>query len=298
MDAKLEQYRIFNVAAGSKSVSQAAQKLYMTQSAVSQAIKQLEDTLDTKLFIRSSRGIKLTREGETLYEYTLSAIELIETGTRKLTAFRTLEEGEIKIGASDTVSFYYLTPLLESYHRAYPNIKIRVVNRVTREAIDLLKSGTIDLAFGNLPITDASLEIAECLKVHDVFVAGNGFEHLRGKTLSRREIACLPLILLEKKSNSRNYVDEVFARSGCSLGATIELGAHELLLQFASINLGVSCVIREFSQKYIESGAVFELKQKSPVPARAIGCCYSKHITLSSAAQKFVQMMTQTDNID
>ena len=298
MNAKLEQYRIFNAAAGSKSVSQAAEKLFMTQSAVSQAIKQLEQSLDTRLFTRTSRGITLTHEGEILYEYTLSAIELIETGTRRLTAFRSLEEGEIKIGASDTVSFYYLTPLLESYHRAYPNIKIQVVNRVTAEAIDLLKSGSIDLAFCNLPITDGSLEIIECLKVRDIFVAGNGFAHLNGKTLTRREIAALPLILLEKKSNSRNYVDEVFSSSGCSLAANIELGAHELLLQFASINLGVSCVISEFSQKYIESGAVFEIKQKNPVPSRAIGCCFSKHITLTSAAESFLKMVKQNDISD
>lgn len=298
MNAKLEQYRVFNVAAGSKSVSQAAQKLFMTQSAVSQTIKQLEEALDTRLFIRTSRGISLTHEGEILYEYTLSAMELLETGTRRLTAFRSLEEGEIRIGASDTVSFYYLTPLLERYHSAYPNIKIQVVNRVTSEAVDLLKSGNIDLAFGNLPISDSSLEITECLEVHDIFVAGKGFEHLRGRALSRRELAALPLILLEKKSNSRNFVDEVFARSGCSLGASIELGAHELLLQFASISLGVSCVISEFSQRYIESGSVFELIQKSPVPARAIGCFYSKHITLSSAAKRFMQMMKQSDNID
>lgn len=291
MDVRMEQYRIFNVTAGSKSVSQAAEKLYMTQSAVSQAIKQLEQALETKLFIRTRRGITLTNEGEILYEYTSSAMELLETGRHRLSAFRDLSEGELRIGAGDTVSSYYLTPLLERYHCEHPNIKIRVINRVTSEALELLKDGKIDLAFGNMPIEDSSLETLPCLAVHDIFVAGEAFAELRGKKLSRREISQLPLILLEKKSNSRNYIDSVFEASGCPLSADIELGAHELLLQFSQINLGVSCVIKEFSGKYLNSGEVFEIVQKTPVPERAIACCYSKKITLSSAASSFVSMM-------
>lgn len=290
MEIRMDLYRIFNVTASSSSISEAAEKLYMTQSAVSQSIKQLESLLDTALFVRTRKGIELTSEGEILKEYTSGAIELISTGQKRLSSFKELNEGELIIGAGDTISSYYLLPLLEKYHKLYPGIRIEIINRVSNEAVELLKAGKIDLAFVNLPINDHTLDITECIDVHDIFVAGKSFEHLRNKELSRREISELPLILLEKKSRSRNYVDSVFEKSGCVLNADIELGAHELLLQLASINLGVSCVIKEFSKKYLEEGDVFEIKQKNPIPARSVGCCSSKRITLSPAALKFLEM--------
>ena len=129
------------------------------------------------------------------------------------------------------------------------------------------------------------------MTVHDTFVAGNGYENLKEKTFSRRDIANLPLILLEDKSNSRKYVDNVFLKSGQVLTASIELGAHELLLQLAKINLGVSCVIREFSEEYLKNNFVFELKQKNPIPERSIGYCYFKNLSLTPAMKEFISFL-------
>ena len=266
MNFRIEQYRIFNVVAKSQSFSKAAENLFMTQSAVSQAIKQLESSIDMILFKRTSKGVELTEAGNILYKYTSSAMELLETGLLKVEALKTLDEGELKIGASDTISTHFLLPRLEMFHKLYPSIKIKIINRVTSETIELLKNGKIDIAFGNLPIEDESLEVIECMKVHDTFVAGNDYKDYKEKTFSHDDIAKLPLILLESKSNSRKYVDKVFLESGQALTPSIELGAHELLLQLAKINLGVSCVVREFSQEYLKNNFVFELKQKNPIP--------------------------------
>lgn len=288
MDIKLEQYRIFNAVAEHASFSKAAEKLFVTQSAVSQAIKQLEEALGVALFLRSPKGIIPTPEGKILYQHTSAALDLLASGNKRLESFRELTDGELRIGANDTLSSYFLLEKLEEFHKAYPGIKIEVINRVTKEAVELVKSGRIDLAFGNLPLDDDSLEIHSCLEVHDIFVAGKGFEHLKGKALSRKEISQLPLILLEKKSNSRNYVDRVFLESGSRLSANIELGAHELLLQFAQIGLGVSCVVKEFSKKYLDDSSVFEIELRKPVPPRSIGFCYPKKLELSHAARKFI----------
>ena len=166
-------------------------------------------------------------------------MELLETGLLRLESLKALDDGELKIGASDTISSYFLLPRLEMFHKLHPNIKIKIINRVTSETIDLLKSGKIDIAFGNLPLKDDSLEIVECMKVHDTFVAGNDFLENKEKVFTRQDISKLPLILLESKSNSRKYVDKTFLKSGQVLTASVELGAHELLLQLAKINLGV-----------------------------------------------------------
>ena len=291
MNFRIEQYRIFNVVAKSQSFSKAAKALYMTQSAVSQAIKQLESSIDITLFKRTSKGVELTEAGNILYKYTSSAMELLETGLLKVESLKSLDDGELKIGASDTISTYFLLPRLEMFHKLYPNIKIKIINRVTTETIELLKNGQIDIAFGNLPIEDENIEVIECMTVHDTFVAGNDYENLKEKFFSHEDIAKLPLILLENKSNSRKYVDKIFLESGQVLTPSIELGAHELLLQLAKINLGISCVVREFSEEYLKNNFVFELKQKNPIPQRAIGYCYSKNLHLTPTMKEFMSFL-------
>lgn len=140
MNFRIEQYRIFNVVAESHSFSKAAETLFMTQSAVSQAIKQLESSINMILFKRTSKGVELTEAGNILYKYTSSAMELLATGLLRLEALKTLDDGELKIGASDTISSHFLLPHLEMFHKLYPNVKIKVINRVTTETIDLLKN--------------------------------------------------------------------------------------------------------------------------------------------------------------
>ena len=295
MNFRIEHYRIFNIVAESQSFSKAAQSLFMTQSAVSQAIKQLENSIDMILFKRTSKGVELTEAGEVLYKYTSSAMELLETGLLRIESLKALDDGELKIGASDTISSYFLLPRLEMFHKLYPNIKIKIINRVTSETVELLKSGKIDIAFGNLPIEDDSIEVIECMTVHDTFVAGNDYKEYKNRVFSHEEIAELPLILLENKSNSRKYVDKVFLESGQVLTPSIELGAHELLLQLAKINLGVSCVVREFSEEYLKNDFVFELKQKNPIPKRAIGYCYSKTLHLTPTMQEFMSFLNSNN---
>lgn len=287
---RIEQYRVFNAVAENKSFSKAAKSLFMTQSAVSQAIKQFENSINITLFNRTAKGVELTEAGNVLLKYTSSAMELLETGILRLEALKTLDDGELKIGASDTISSYFLLPRLEMFHKLYPNIKIKVINRVTTETISLLKSGKIDIAFGNLPIEEKNIEIVECMTIHDTFVVGKDFQD-KEKIFSRDDISKLPLILLENKSNSRKYVDRVFLESGYTLTPSIELGAHELLLQFAKINLGVSCVVREFSEEYLNNNFVFEIKQKKPIPKRAIGYCYSKTLPLTPTMKEFMSFL-------
>ncbi|MGE5678489.1 MAG: LysR family transcriptional regulator [Pseudomonadota bacterium] len=288
---KLDLYRIFCEVAKCQSFSKAAASLYMTQPAVSQAMMQLERELDARLFTRTSRGVTLTNEGSMLYEYINSAMNLINTGENKLSEIKNLLMGELRIGVGDTASRYFLLPYLEKFHYRYSNIRLRISNGTTMELRDMLKAGEIDIAICNLPIEDDSLEIAKCMDVHDIFVCGEMYHKLLSKGISLRDIAGYPLILLETKSNSRNYVESYMLSKGISIKPEIELGSHELLLEFAKINLGISCVIKEFSQDYLKSSVVHEIKLTEEIPARSIGVCFLKSIALSPATSKFVDTL-------
>ena len=171
MSVKLELYRVFKEVAEAGNITAAAQALYISQSAVSQSIKQLEGELQTRLFARNSRGVALTPDGRMLYEYVRSAIGLLETGEEKLSQSRELQMGHLTIGASDTVTSQFLLPYLDRFHRQYPAIHIQIVSGRSHKVLGLLQSGKVDIAFASTPQESASLETHPCFATHSVFVA-------------------------------------------------------------------------------------------------------------------------------
>jgi len=273
-----------------QSFSKAAKALYATQPAISQTIMNLESELGTRLFTRTSKGVKLTTDGQLLYEYVSSAINLIEVGEKKLAEARGLLSGEMKIGVGDTISRYYLLPFLEKFNQASPNIKLKIINRTTMELCNLLKSGEIDIALCNLPVKDPALEIVKCLDIHDIFVCGEKYRNLSLKRNSLDDIMNYPLIFLERMSNSRQYVERYIASKGIKLQPEIELGSHDLLLEFARFNFGIACVIEEFSQDYLNSKKLYRLLLDDEIPKRSIGFCFLRSVSLSAAAKRLMEI--------
>ena len=291
MSIKLDLYRVFCSVAGHRSFSGAARELYMTQPAVSQAIMQLEDQLGIRLFTRMPRGVTITNEGQLLYEYISSAMNLIKVGEQKLLEAKDLLIGELKVGVGDTISRYFLLPYLERFHSESPGIKLRIINRTTLELCEMLKSGEIDMAICNLPVDEPAFEIMELKRIHDIFVCGDKYIHLTENPPDLTQIVKYPLILLESKSNSRQYVEKYFMSLDIKITPEIELGSHELLLEFAKINLGIACVIKEFSQEYLQRGVVHEIRVAEGIPPRSIGCCFLKSVSLSPASKRFVDIL-------
>lgn len=295
MNGNLELYRTFLETAKSESFSAAARELFVSQSAVSQAVKQLEDGLGVKLFTRRSRGVSLTAEGRQLLGYVESALNLLEAGEERVAQMRRLQSGDLKIGAGDTISRYFLLPKLKRFHEQYPGIHLHVTNRTSAETLGLLRSGAVELALVNAPVAEEGLEMQECLRLHDVFVAGEAFCGLRGRRLTRRELAGYPLVMLERLSSTRRQVDQSFLQSGVELAPDIELGAHDLLLDFARSGLGIASVIREFAGEPLQSGALFEVELEEPLPVRAVALCRRKETEPGPAARKFMELLWEDE---
>ena len=203
MTAKLELYRVFREVAETGNISAAAQNLYISQSAVSQSVKQLEGALQTRLFIRSPRGVTLTDDGQMLFEHVRSAMGLLETGEEKLAQTRALQMGKLVIGASDTVTSQFLLPHLDSFHKKYPNIHIQIISGRSHKVLGLLRSGKVDVAFASSPSEDEGLSCVPCFATHSCFVAAADYPCDFERAYSMQELAALPLILLERKASSR-----------------------------------------------------------------------------------------------
>ncbi|WP_039044071.1 LysR family transcriptional regulator [Sporosarcina sp. ZBG7A] len=291
MIGKLDLYRIFNVVSANKSFSKAAQELYMTQPAVSQAISKLEKELDILLFHRTSKGVVLTNEGELLNEHIKSALGIINAAEDKLLEFKSLKTGQLRIGVGDTISRYFLLPYLEKFHKGYPGIKLNILNGTTTEICDLIKSGKVDIGVCNLPINEENLQVIPCKEIQDIFVCGEKYKTLTEQPVSFEYLMRMPLIFLEKKSNSRLFVEHFFEKKGFQFSPVFELGSFDLVLEFAKINLGISCVIKEFSKKYLESGELYEIQLVEEIPKRIIGLCYLENVPLTRAAKRFIELI-------
>ncbi|RLL42662.1 LysR family transcriptional regulator [Oceanobacillus piezotolerans] len=295
MIGKLDSYRIFHAVSRNNSFSKAAQELYMTQSAVSQAISKLEKELGIQLFNRTSKGVELTTEGNLLNEHVKSALGMIQVAEDKLSEFKTLKTGQLRIGVGDTISRYFLLPYLEEFHQTYPGINLNILNRTTSEIINLIKSGKADVGICNLPIHDEGLEVIPCKEIQDTFVCGKKYKELSKKPISLEQLMKLPLIFLERKSNSRMFVERFLKKRGYQVSPVFELGSYDLVLEFTKINLGISCVIKEFAKDYLDRGDLYEVRLEEEIPKRSIGICYLKDVPLSQAARKFVGSINESE---
>jgi len=286
-----ELYRTFYIVAQEGSISRAAEVLYITQPAVSRAIQQLEEKSGCALFFRTPKGVKLTKEGKILYQYIEQAFNFIQLGEKKLSEIKELQKGEVTIGVSDTICKHYLLPHLKNFNHAFPGIHIHIANHTTPVIIDMLKNGKIDIGIANLPVDDQGLEIIKIMEIQDCFVVGEKYKELAMKERSIKEILNYPILLLEKESNSRVYIDKYLAQNQIKIKPEIELGNCELLVQFAIFDFGVACVIRNFILDELKDSKLYEIKLKEPIPSRHIGIIHLKSVPLSPASKRLLSYL-------
>lgn len=290
MAENLEYYKVFYYTAKYGSLTAAAAELSISQPAVSQALKQLENALSAKLFVRASRGIRLTQEGQVLYEHVKEGYEQILLGERKLSSMLQLEHGELKIGASDMTLKYYLLPLLQKYHEQFPGIKVTVTNAPTPETLNLLRQGKIDFGVVSTPIGNGQeFHMIPVRKIEDVFVAGRKFIQYKNRMLDFKELENLPIISLEGNTSTKNYMDTFLMHSGVKLHPEFELATSDMIVQFALRSLGVGCVVRDFAVEYLEDGRLFELRFNKMIPKREICVVTDAGGPISRAAEELLK---------
>ena len=285
---KLEFYRVFYTVAKTGNLSKASKELFISQPAVSYGIKQLEEQLGGRLFVRTAKGMELTPEGKMMYEYVSRAYDELTAAENKFSLMRGLEEGTVHIGASDTVTKYFILPRLESFKQQFPKISIKVTNRTTDDLIALLKSGKIDLGFINLTQDRkiAGVDITECAEISECFVANRDMIRSVKEPLSPKALTDLPLIMLEEKSSTRRSVEKCISDLGATLAPAFELCSVDLIADCVKAGLGVGCVTKEYISEDLRSGALYEVPLAFDMPKRSIAMATLTGMPSSFASAK------------
>lgn len=291
MDINYELYKVFYHVAITLSFSEASKQLFISQSAVSQSIKVLEKKLNQKLFIRSTKRVQLTPEGEILFKHIEPAMNLIKQGENQLLEAHTLNGGQLRIGASDTICRYYLVPYLNRFHKQFPHVHIKVTNQTSIACASLLEHGQVDFIVVNYPNSAlSSTHIPRVInEFHDVFVANRQYFPLDGQEASLASLQKYPILMLDRKSTTSEFLHAMFQRSHLDLVPEIELSSNDLLIDLARIGLGIAFV-PDFCIP-ADDKDLFVVKLKEELPKRQMVVAYNERMPLSQTAKQFMSML-------
>lgn len=286
MNVDLELYKVFYVVAKNKHMTRASEELHISQPAISQSIKKLEDQLGGTLFLRSNKGMELTEEGKMFYEYVKGALELIGNAENEFTSFKDLSKGEIKVGCSTTLTKLILMDALENFHKDYPNININIVNGLTSNLINDLKLGKLDFViFNESNVKENNLYLEKIKELKQGFVYNPDYYTDNVKTFS--DLNKLPLILQNGDSNSRKLLDYIALQKHVKLIPRMEVVSQELISEFTNIGLGVGFVIIDLANRNFKN--LKELEINKTIPNINVYLALNKSVLLTFASKKFLE---------
>ena len=288
MNVDLELYRVFYAVAKHKHMTKASEELHISQPAISQSIKKLEDQLGGILFLRSNKGMELTEEGKMFYEYVKGALELINNAENEFTSFKDLSKGEVKIGCSTTLTKLVLINALKDFHLDYPNININITNDLTSNLINDLKLGKLDFViFNESNIKETNLNLEKIKELKQGFIYNpefyddniNNFEDLNN----------VPLILQKEESNSRKLLDYIALQNNVKLIPKMEVVSQELITEFTNIGLGIGFAIIDLAKRNYKN--IKELNINKKIPNINIYLATNKSVSLTFASKMFIKYL-------
>lgn len=293
MNIDLELYRIFYIVAKHKHMTRASEELHISQPAISQSIKKLEEQLDGTLFIRSNKGMELTSEGKMFYDYVKGALELINNAENEFTSFKDLSKGEVKIGASTTLTKIILMDALKNFHKDYPNIEINITNDLTSNLLIDLNKGKLDFViFNEGDIKETNIKVNQIAELKQGFLYNPDFFNDNIKKVD--ELNNYPLIMQKKESNSRKFIDEQMLKQNILLKPKTEVVSQDLVIEFTEAGFGVGFGIVELAKKNYPH--LKEMSVNKKIPKTKIYIAENKSINLPFASKKFIEYLNIHNN--
>lgn len=280
----LNLYKIFYEVALSESISDASKKLFITQSAVSKAIKKLEEDLNTNLFYRNNKGVKLTDKGKELLFYVEEAFNNLVTAERTMIESQTLNKGKIAIGVPSQIGSFYIFEDITNFHKKYPNIEITIISKTTTQLLKLLEQHEIDFIIDTSPINAKidNIVIQPLIEVNNCFVIKADSSIFIDKIKSISDLANYPLVLPIKGTDNRKQLDKIFEKNNIELNNVINIHTSEMIVGAVKKDLGIGYIIYDVIKDNVENNEFKILNIKEELPKITINLIYiKKYLTIA-----------------
>ncbi|WP_134703862.1 selenium metabolism-associated LysR family transcriptional regulator [Ammoniphilus sp. YIM 78166] len=296
----LDHLKVFYVAAMKKNFSETAKSLHLSQPTVSLQIQQLESVLDTRLFERTTKNIKLTKPGKLLFQFAEKIIELENLAKKEIALLSESIQGNLNIGASLTIGESILPPMIGKYSREFPGVNLNMDIYNSTQIIQLLKNQDIDLGFIESPIYHSELVHLPFMEDELILISSAWEVHpLIGErnAISPEELFSLPLILREPGSGTRQVIEKTLRKHDLNpgkLNVVLELGNTESIKATVESGMALSIISRSSIQKELALGSLRTIRIQGISLLRNFFAVYEKNKPTSVPADAFLDLILKT----
>lgn len=288
MNINFELYKVFYEVANEKSISKGAEKLMISQPAVTQSIQTLEAELGGKLFIRTPKGVILTNEGEELFNYIKEGMNYFINGTNKFNSLKELDDGVINIGSTTTISEHFLMPYLKEFHNRYPNIDINITNDLTENLIKDLRNGSLDIIITAIPSTkNNDINYHEITSLNDIFVGNINY---KDKKYDINSLLKEDILLQKYPSITRSNFNKFLSDNNLECNPKMEVVSHGLLTKLCENGFGIALLTKEFIKDKLNN-TLFEINVDIKIPKRKLGYAIKNNSIPSFTTSKFIDIL-------
>lgn len=246
--------RIFYEVSKELNMTKAAEKLYVSQPSISQAINDLENDLGVKLFDRIGKKLFLTYEGDTFLKYTRRILNIYDEAIKVIKEMSTLKRGKLKIGASTTIGIYILPDIIGSFSKIYDNIDISLIIENTENIVKLIEENKIDIAFVEGPTHSDEIDVKKFCDDELVFITSKNHPWVRAKKIFQGDIVKEKIILREEGSGTREVFMTALKEKSIDCNIFMELGHTEAIKKAVEAGLGISCISKRCIKDEVNYG--------------------------------------------
>ncbi len=292
MAINFDYYKTFYYVAKYKKISLAAEKLYVSQPAITQTIQKLEDQLGSNLFTRTKTGMELTEVGKKLYEFTSQSVEVLDNVEYRFSKYENLEEGEVRIRTGSNVAKMILYDAIEKFGKDYPNIKIEIATGAPNQSVEMLHTGEIDMVLVYLPyeLEYSNLQVTECAKKEYLFAMSKKYQEDNNVVINEiTDLNKYSLIIPKKNSATRKIFDSYYKDYITSYH--YEVAQEQMKKEFIKRDMGIGFIIKDEVKEELKSGEIVEIELPNMNVEGAIGAITFNHKLNSFATNKLLQYM-------
>ena len=263
-------YKQFYFVAKHGSTSAASRELLVAQPSVSLGIKQLETQLGCELFKRSYRGMELTEQGKTLYEYISYAYKSISKAEEGISSCHKHDANTINIAAIDTTLHIFLLPAIESFRKLNPEINVKVhICKEIEDAEELIDSGTVDFAVMHFPSESSRFLNTPVKKIFDALVCGADYaDRFPESPVPASELKGIPFVSLQKSSPSHRALDNYFRNNGLEVEVSYEFVHSSSIIRHIRQNYALGWVLENVVKYELDRGELVRINVEPPIPPR------------------------------
>lgn len=294
----LNAYKTFYAVAKYESFSKAANELCISQPAVSYSIKKLEEELNTKLFIRLNKGIKLTDAGEKLKFYVENAFNNIIAGYKELSEKEEQQlSGEITIGVHSNVGTFLLPKIIKKFTIKHPKSKINIYNSTTKEMKEMFNKHQIDILILHFPIfdsTNGNIYEEKLLTCDSCFFGIKKFYDSFKLSKKQNIISEYPLLLPLKGFTTSNSLEKVFKNHNVILSSNIYLYTTEMTVGLVKEGIGVGWTLKNCIQNELDNNELYEIPIEMDLPKIEFSIAYDKKTINKTALEFASQIIKET----